>query len=509
MYYVEVCYDYIYLRKSRKDLEFDNDIDILARHEKQLLELANKKGIHIPPQNILREVVSGENLSERPMMRYLLDKIENGEVKNILCIEIERLSRGNSIDQGIITQSIIMNNVTVHTLQKTYDPQNEYDEEYFEFGLFMSRREYKSINRRLKIGIAQSKKEGKWVCSVTPFGYDKTKLKGEKGFMLVPNEDAETVKLIFDLFLEGNKSPTIAKKLTELKLKSATGRTEWNDHMIRNILNNEVYKGYIVINKRKTIKKVSNNKITLSRPVNNNYQIIKGMHTPIVSEETFDKCMSMREQAAPKVRKDKELKNPFAGLIYCGLCGKAMVRKPKYREYESILLHCRNPYCNNRSSSFSLVEERIIETLKDILKEQKIFLDNYEAEYIKKSSNNSSEIKKIDKKINDLEKQFIKTCELLEKGVYSVDLFDMRSKSITEEKNALNSLKNRLIEDNKKDETIIIKKRIPILEKCIDNYNILTIPEKNELLSALITKIEYVRTDKGRKNNNFTVKITI
>ena len=509
MYYVEVNYDYIYLRLSRKDLEFDNDIDILARHEKQLLELANKLNLVIPPENILREVVSGENLSERPVMQYLLNKIENGEVKNVLCMEIQRLSRGNSIDQGIITRAIIMNNVSVHTLQKTYDLQNEYDEEYFEYGLFMSRREYKSINRRLKIGIMQSKKEGKWTCSVTPFGYDKVKLKGEKGFMLVPNEDANTVKLIFDLFLEGNKAPTIAKHLSGLQLKSATGRTDWNDAMVRNILNNEVYKGYIVINKRKTIKSVSNNKVNLSRPVNNTYKLIKGLHQPIVSEEVFDKCKALKELSAPKVRKDKELKNPFAGLIYCGLCGKAMTRKPKYREYESILLHCRNPHCSNRSSSFSLVEERILETLKSILKEQKIFLDNYEAEYIKKKNNNLDEIKKIDKKIKELDKQFNKTCELLEKGVYSIDLFESRSKTITEDKKALNELKNRLIEESKNDNTIIIKKRIPILEKCIDNYNTLTITEKNELLSVLITRIEYVRTDFGRKNNNFTIDIKL
>lgn len=510
MYYDEINYDYIYLRKSRKDLEFDNDIDILARHEKLLIELANKLNLVIPQQNILREVVSGESLTERPMMQYLLNKIENGEVRNVLCVEIERLSRGNSIDQGIITRAIIMNNVSVHTLQKTYDMQNEYDEEYFEYGLFMSRREYKSINRRLKIGIMQSKKEGKWVCSVTPFGYDKVKLKGEKGYKLIPNEDAETVKLIFELFLEGNKSPTIAKKLTELNLKSATGKTEWNDHMVRNILNNEVYKGYIVINKRKTIKSVSNNKVTLSRPVNNDYRLVKGLHDAIIDEKTFDECKSLREQySSPKVPKNKELKNPFAGLIYCGLCGKAMIRKPKYREYESILLHCRNPHCNNRSSSFSLVEEKILETLKGILKEQKTFLDNYEAEYIKKKNDNTNEIKKIDKKINDLEKQFTKVCDLLEKGVYSIELFEVRSKSITDEKIALNSLKNRLIDDNKKDDTIIIKKRIPILEKCIDNYNSLNVYEKNELLSVLITRIEYVRTDFGRKNNNFTINITL
>ena len=46
------------------------------------------------------------------------------------------------------------------TPSKTYDPENEFDEEYFEFGLFMSRREYKTINRRLQRGRAASIKEG-------------------------------------------------------------------------------------------------------------------------------------------------------------------------------------------------------------------------------------------------------------------------------------------------------------------------------------------------------------
>ena len=72
---------------------------------------------------------------------------------------------------------------------KTYNPNNEYDEEYFEFGLFMSRREYKTINRRLQRGRLSSVKEGKCVCSIAPYGYDKVKLKGDKGFTLARNEN--------------------------------------------------------------------------------------------------------------------------------------------------------------------------------------------------------------------------------------------------------------------------------------------------------------------------------
>ena len=53
------------------------------------------------------------------------------------------------------------------TPQKIYDPNNEFDEEYFEFGLFMSRREYKTINRRLQRGREISTQEGKNIKQLT------------------------------------------------------------------------------------------------------------------------------------------------------------------------------------------------------------------------------------------------------------------------------------------------------------------------------------------------------
>ena len=494
--------DYIYLRKSRKDLEFENEIDILARHERQLIELSNKKNIHIPTENILREVVSGENLINRPMMQYLLNKIENGEVKNIFCIEIERLSRGNSIDQGIITQAIIMNNVTIHTLQKTYDPKNEYDEEYFEFGLFMSRREYKTINRRLQRGKVQAIKEGKFIASVPPFGYDRVKIKGDKGYTLDPNKDAETVKLIFNLCLEGYKTTQLAKHLQKLGIKSISGK-DWTPAMVRNILTNAVYTGYIVSKKRTIIKKVVDDKIVVSKPVNKSPQLTKGIHPAIITEKQFNQVQDFLNSLKPlKVQKKHKLKNPFVGIMFCKICGARMYRRVNHRDHEKDYLACSNLYCNNVSSRIYIVENKVIEQLKEVLKEQKIFLDNYEQEIIKKAQDYSQEIKNIDKQIIELDKQFTKVCDLLEKGVYSVELFENRSKTITENKKALNELKDRLIEESKNDDTEIIKKRIPILEQCIERYYDLDMEQRNELLSVLITRIEYYKDKSVRWSQN-------
>ena len=99
----------------------------------------------------------------------------------VLVVEVERLARGDTIDQGVVSRAFQYSDTKIITPTKTYDPDNEFDEEYFEFGLFMSRREYKTIKRRLNAGRIASVKEGKYCGTKPPYGYERIKLHGEKG----------------------------------------------------------------------------------------------------------------------------------------------------------------------------------------------------------------------------------------------------------------------------------------------------------------------------------------
>lgn len=112
---------------------------------------------------IYEEVVSGDTIAARPQMQQLLSDVEAGRWEGVLVMEVERLARGDTIDQGLVAQAFKFSDTRIITPVKSYDPNNEFDEEYFEFGLFMSRREYKVINRRLQRGRLASVKEGKWV----------------------------------------------------------------------------------------------------------------------------------------------------------------------------------------------------------------------------------------------------------------------------------------------------------------------------------------------------------
>ncbi|MEG1501627.1 MAG: recombinase family protein, partial [Clostridiales bacterium] len=153
----------LYLRKSRRDAEAEahGEGETIARHEKILLQVAKNQGLSIT--EIHREIVSGETIAARPIVQKLLSQVEQGLWQGVLVMEIERLARGDTIDQGIIAQTFKLSDTKIITPVKTYDPNNEFDEEYFEFGLFMSRREYKTINRRLQSGRKQSAMEGNFI----------------------------------------------------------------------------------------------------------------------------------------------------------------------------------------------------------------------------------------------------------------------------------------------------------------------------------------------------------
>lgn len=233
----------IYLRKSRDEENESRDVT-LARHEKLLLEYCERNNLHV--KKIYKEVVSGESIAARLEMQRLLLDISAGKYDGVVCIEIERLSRGNQVDQAEILEVFKKTHTKIYTLNKIYDfsTDNEIDEEFFEFGLFMSRREYKVICRRLARGRSAALLEGYYTGSVLPYGF--TKEKKGKGFVLIPYDpEADIVRLIFDKFINGAGVPYL--RCVSLKCETKSTKLEKVETQIIDELTEELknFKYYI------------------------------------------------------------------------------------------------------------------------------------------------------------------------------------------------------------------------------------------------------------------------
>ena len=320
-----------YLRKSRADMELEKlkKFDTLKQHEKFLKDRAKQLGIKI--RHIYREVVSGESIQERPEIQKVLKDIETGTVDGILVVEVERLTRGDSKDQGTISQAFKYSNTLIITLNKIYDPNSDDDEEYFEFGLFMSRREYKAINRRMQRQRLANVLVGKYCASEPPFGYKKVRIKYDKGYTLEPiPEEAEVVKEMFQKRADGMGFDIICNWLNTLDFKPKTSDV-WTPSTIKGMLSNPVYLGKIRWNSNKQHKSLVNGQIVKKRTRGTKDEIIlvEGLHPAIIEENLFNIVQGIQpKQVSTKHR--TELQNPLATLIRCADCGRSMQRRPYY-----------------------------------------------------------------------------------------------------------------------------------------------------------------------------------
>lgn len=502
----------IYLRKSRKDRELEQlgEAETLARHEKALLDLAKKKNLAI--SDIYREVVSGETIEARPEMQKLLKAVEAGVYEGVLVMEVERLARGNTKDQGIVAEAFQFSNTLIITPNKTYDPSNEFDEEYFEFGLFMSRREYKTINRRIQRGRIASVQEGKYIAGTAPFGYDKVKIKGAKGYTLEPNKDADTVKLIYSLYTD-SRNPIgmqlIAKRLDAMGIKPAISKN-WSRSTIKDILTNPTYTGKIRWQWRKVNKVIEDGKIVEHRPKRkpDEYMLIEGLHPAIISEDTFNKAQEiLKGKYIPPVAGNKDIKNPLARLVYCEKCGAIMTR---CYSNTGFFLRCSNNHCTNISGKIELIEKAVIEMLEGWFNDYKL---NYENKYAQQDySNHINIIKNYKDKIALLNKQLTNTYDLLEQGVYTIDIFKQRNTTIQNDINKTTKALNKAQQEyeNELNENNILNNYIPNTEKLIETYHSVSDPKiKNEILHELLEKVTYLKTEKGTRNKPapFSIKI--
>ena len=505
----------IYLRKSRADAEAEarGEGETLARHEKILVDLAEKMKIKIG--KIYREIVSGETIEARPEVQKLLSDVKKGLWRGVLVVEVERLARGETIDQGIVSKAFKISNTKIVTPMKIYDPNDEFDEEYFEFGLFMSRREYKIINRRLQRGRIASVNEGKYVGSVAPYGYDREKIKNDKGFTLKINAEANTVKIIYDLYAYEDLSlHEVVRRINNMGLKPRKNQ-EWTVASIKDILANPVYLGKVKWNTRKEVKVYKNEKLIKTRPRNNDYILKDGLHKPIIDDKTWKIVEAKRSLNKLPIRRNNKVQNPLCGIIYCAKCGKKMKRRTYTDKSKEPTLFCDNPKCDNISSKLHYVEEKVIEGLR-------VWLEQYKIDYCKQIEKiNSNKRESIEETIKSLEielkkenDKLLSVFNFLEDGTYTKEMFKLRSGIISENISKINKsieeyeikLAQEKIADNEK--SILV----PKIENILDIYDLLeTAEEKNNLLKTVLTQVTYLKTEKALKKNadptNFIINL--
>lgn len=492
----------MYLRKSRADDPLLSVEEVLLNHESMLDEWCERHLPYpIPKENRIKEVVSGESISDRYGFQQLLKMVESDNIKAVMVKEISRLGRPDKQEIGYISKVFRYTNISVITPTRIFNIADEFERKMFEQELEQGNFYLEYNKRILKAGRDLASKKGAFL-SLAPYGYDKTRIddgKKKVSTLTINKEQASIVRMIFDWYVNENiGTQTISNRLNDLKVKPPKIDI-WKPEAIRDIIENPIYIGMIRWNTRKGIWVVVDGEFKKTRPVNEGEDRIltKGLHEPIITEELFNLAQEKRGRTH-RTCANKELKNPFASMLFCS-CGKAMShRLKKYPSGENrgeARLVCNSQViCGSGSCKASEIEAFIADLLKEKIAEFEVEADNKNEELI---TLHDKQIAKLEKKLSDLDAREVAMWKS------QVDP-DIENRMPT---NIFTKLMNELKADREETSQALehalktrptpidYKKKIITFQKALDallNENV-SAAEKNLLLKECIERIDYHR----------------
>ena len=399
----------VYLRKSRSDDPLLSVDEVLERHETILDEWAEKYlGAKVPEENKYREIVSGETIENRPEIQKVLKLMESPRYKAILIVEVQRLSRGDLEDAGRIMKLLRFTNTYVITPQKTYDLREEYDRDGFERELKRGNEFLEYTKKIMLRGRLASVREGNFIGSVAPYGYEKTFIaEGKKKCptLKIKPAEAEVVRMIFDMYVNKDMGRTsICNYLDGLGIKPPKGK-HWSPPALKDMLENVHYIGKVKWNWRKTVTVVEEGEILKTRPKSkvDEYLLFDGKHEAIIPEELFYAARA-KQGRNHRAKAKTKIRNPLAGLLFCQ-CGRAMsLRTYKNKdgsEKSAPRLLCDGQtHCKSGSCLYEEMMDRVVAILEQCIEDFEIRIKNDEGDSIKL---HARLIKNLEKKMQELQ----------------------------------------------------------------------------------------------------------
>lgn len=478
----------MYLRKSRQDDPRETIEEVLSKHERDLQELALREfGGRISENNIYREVVSGESIEGREEMQKVLARIENPNIKGVLVVDPQRLSRGDLEDCGRLISDFRYTNTLIITLRDTYDLTNKRDRRYFQDELLRGSDYLEYTKEVLRRGRENAVKRGCFIMQNAPYGYNKIKI--GKDHTLEPNEDADVVRMIFEWYaIEEMTIYRIAQKLEEMGIPAPKGG-KWHKEVISRMVKNPHYIGKVVCNSRPTIMVVENGERKMKRRKVPQEECIiaEGKHPAIIDKDVWDKAQE-RAKNAPRHRDDMKLVNVLAGMLRCSQCGYIMDRRnlPSGARY-----FC--PARSNKQCFKSVKCDVVLDALRIALEESELPALKSKAENDEGASRKIQEriLAKLSKQMNEYREQEEKQFDLLETGKYTQEIFDRRNAQLRAKMEECE--KQIYLTKSSMPKSVDYKQKVVALEEAITALNNpnANVQDVNRVLKAIIDRIEF------------------
>lgn len=367
--------------------------------------------------------ISGTDMKKRDEFNRLLQDCEAGKIDMILTKSISRFAR-NTVDTLNTLRILRKKGVTVFFEKEHIDTHADNGEMIITVLSGLAQEESFNLSENTRWGIIRKFENGTIMLNHNRFmGYTK----GKDGELAIVPEEAETVRLIFRMYLEGTSIAGIKRHLEKEGILTVTGRKIWNEGTISKMLSNEKYMGDALLQKSYTA-----DFLTKTRKKNNGEMrqyYITDNHEGIVAKEIYYAVQREKQRRAERrkpavTRRTKEKKKGYSSkyilsnLLVCGECGQPYRRITWTRNgVKRIVWRCSNrvehgtEYCKNSPTlDEEALQRAVMRTVSNVVRDSEfgsVMQNNVILVIGQYADSIQSENNEIDEKITGLEREML------------------------------------------------------------------------------------------------------
>ena len=303
------------------------------------------------------EGISALNTKNRDGFKRMIADALAGKIDLIVTKSVSRFAR-NTVDSLSTVRKL-----KEHGTEVWFEKENIYTfdgkgELLITIMSYLAQEESRSISENVTWGHRKRMADGKVTLPYGRFlGYER----GEDGMPQIVEQEAEIVRSIFRMFINGKTYSAIAKWLIDHGIPTPGGKRIWQSATVRSILTNEKYKGEALLQKGYTV-----DFLTKQRKVNEGeipQYYVKNSHPAIITPDEFD-VVQVEIERRKKLGRPNSCNSPFSTKIICGECGgyygaKVWGSNTKYRR---VIWRCNEKYKGeSRCSTPHVTEDEIKE----------------------------------------------------------------------------------------------------------------------------------------------------
>ena len=329
------------------------------------------------------EGISATNTKKREGFNRMIADALGGKIDLIVTKSVSRFAR-NTVDSLTTVRNLKDKGVEVYFEKENIYTLDSKGELLITIMSSLAQEESRSISENVTWGQRKRFADGKVRLPYKQFlGYRK----GADGFPEIVPEEAETIRLIYRLFMQGKNTNLIAKTLTEQGIPTPSGRAVWKQKTIESILRNEKYKGSALLQKTFTVDFLEKKKKVNEGEIPQYY--VEHSHPAIIEPEEWE---SVQRELARRKADGRRTNNhsPFSGKIICGDCGEIYGAKVWHStdKYRRKIWQCNAKFDNeHRCSTPHLydkeIKEYFVTALSRLMADREALLDDIRTVYNK------------------------------------------------------------------------------------------------------------------------------